>query len=71
MGKFDAVVYENIPVIEVADAILLDQLMADTTLAYAIVKRLGPTAAAIDPAMVQQVIKQLAKVGHLPKVVEA
>jgi hypothetical protein len=69
MRKFDAIVHEHIPVIEVEEPMLLDQLLADNTLAFAIVKRLGPTAAVIDPGMVPQVVKQLAKYGHLPKVV--
>ncbi|MGI6543661.1 MAG: hypothetical protein ACOX44_11475 [Limnochordia bacterium] len=69
MSKYDAVVHENIPLIEVTESVLLDQLLADPILAFAVVKRLGPTAAAIDPVMLEQVMKQLAKYGHLPKVV--
>jgi len=69
MPKYDAVVHEHVPVIEVAEPVLLDQLLTNPTLAFAVVKRLSPTVAVIDPAMVQQVTKQLAKYGHLPKVV--
>lgn len=63
-----AVVHDNLPLIEVADAITLDQLLADTAVADAIVRRLAPTVALIDPAKVDAVIARLKKLGHLPKV---
>ena len=64
-----AVIHDNIPVIEVADAVALDHLLADAAIADAIVRRLSPNMAVVDPAKVEIVIARLRKLGHLPKVV--
>ena len=69
MNRPIAVVHENLPLIEVTDAVALDHLLADATLADAIVTRLAPTVAVIDPAKVETVVARLKKLGHLPKVV--
>ncbi len=70
MGKPTAVVHENLPLIEVADAAVLDGLLADVAVADAIVLRLAPTVAVVDPAKVELLIARLKKLGHLPGVVE-
>ena len=69
MAKSLPVIHENISVIEVADAAALEALLLDPTLALAIVHRLTPTQAVIDPAKVEAVVARLKKLGHLPKVV--
>jgi hypothetical protein len=60
------VIHENIPLLEVADAVTLDQLLADVAVADAIVQRLAPTVAVIDPAKVEALSARLLKLGHLP-----
>ena len=65
-----AIVHENIPVIEVAEAVALDHLLSDATVADAVVQRLGPTMAVVDPAKVELLTARLIKLGHLPKVIE-
>ena len=66
-----AVIHENIPIIEVADAAALDHLLADPAVADAIVERLAPTVAVVDPAKVEVLTERLLKLGHLPRVREA
>lgn len=68
MSKSVAVVHENIPVIEVAEAFTLDLLLADPTVADAIVNRIAPSVAIIDPAKTETLLARLIALGHLPKV---
>lgn len=63
------IIHENIPLLEVSDAAALEGLLADPTLADAIMLRLAPTFAVIDPAKIEAVVARLKKLGHLPKVV--
>ena len=63
------IIHENLPLLEVADAAALEGLLADPTLADAIVQRIAPTLAVIDPAKVEAVLARLKKLGHLPRVV--
>lgn len=63
-----AVVHENIPVIEAAEAFTLDLLLADTVVVDAVVKRIAPTVAIIDPAKMEKLLARLVEIGHLPKV---
>lgn len=64
-----AVIHENIPVIETTDAVTLDHLLMDAAVADAVVERLGPTVAVVDPAKMEQLTARLLKLGHLPKVI--
>jgi len=63
-----ATIHENLPIIEVTDAEVLDHLLADPAVADAIVLRLAPTVAVIDPAKVETLTERLLKLGHLPSV---
>lgn len=60
--------HENLPVLEVTDSITLDHLLADAAIADAVVLRLDPETAVLDPAKVEAVVDRLVKLGHLPKV---
>ena len=64
----NAVLHENIPVLEVTEAETLDLLLAQATVAGAVVERLSPTVVVLDPSRVDAVITYLLKSGHLPKV---
>lgn len=70
MPKGSAIIHDNLPLLTVTDPTALDQLLADAALADALVVRLSPTVAVIDPAKVEAVVARLKKLGHLPKVVE-
>jgi hypothetical protein len=63
------VVHENLPLLETAEAVTLDQFFADATLGDGLVARLAPTVAVVDPAKLEAVLARLKKLGHLPKVV--
>jgi hypothetical protein len=62
------ILHKNLPVIEVADAILLDQLLADPSTARSLLVRLSERAAIVDPQGFDALIDKLIKAGHLPKV---
>ncbi len=49
---------------------VMEQLLADPAVADAVVLRLAPAIAVIDPAKVDILIARLKKLGHLPGVVE-
>jgi len=68
MSDSVALIHENIPTLEVTDAAALDHLLADNTVAAAVVRRLSPTVAVLDPGKVELVVTRLRKLGHLPKV---
>lgn len=62
------ILHENLPTLEVSDAMMLDHLLADPAVAGAIVRRLSPTMVVLDPAKVAPLLTRLRKLGHLPKV---
>ena len=63
--------HDNLPIIETADKLLLDTLIADPLLAHCIVVRLSDTAAAVAPDQFDALLLRLRKIGHTPKVLEA
>jgi len=69
MTSKTAVIHDNIPIIETANAAELDHLLADPAVGGAIVRRLAPTVALIDPAKIELLTARLLKLGHLPRVV--
>lgn len=64
-----AVVHDHLPLLEVADAVTLDHLLLDPAVAQAIVQRIAPTVALVDPLYVETLAARLKALGHLPKVV--
>ena len=69
MTKRTAIMHDNLPLLTVTEAAVLEQLFVDAMLADALVVRLSPTVAVIDPVKVEAVVARLKKLGHLPKVV--
>lgn len=65
-----SVTHVNIPVIEVSDAWMLDALLADTTAAKYIVRRLSETVALVTPGAFEALLARLRKLGHTPKILE-
>jgi hypothetical protein len=57
-------------VIEVAEAWLLDALLADTTAARYIALRLSETVAVVAPGTLDTLLNRLRKLGHTPKVLQ-
>jgi hypothetical protein len=65
-----AIFHENIPVIEVADPLILDDLYADPYSARYLLTRLGPTIAVVAPDELDSLLARLLKLGHTPKILE-
>jgi hypothetical protein len=60
--------HENLAVIEVAEAWLLDTLLADSRTAPMLVRRLSPQVAVVVPGQFDALLARLRKLGHTPKV---
>ena len=64
------ILHRNLPVIEVAERLLLDELMLDRQVAAMVLARLSDRVALIDPSRFNALITRLRKLGHLPKTEE-
>ncbi|MEZ4734490.1 MAG: hypothetical protein R3E79_45955 [Caldilineaceae bacterium] len=61
--------HENLPLIEVNDSLILDDLYVDTRAAECLRLRLSPTVAVVDPDKMDDLLARLRKLDHTPKVV--
>lgn len=64
------IIHDNLPVIEVADARILDDLYADPRTAIYLLTRLSERAAIVAPGQFDTLLNRLLKQGHTPKVIE-
>jgi hypothetical protein len=64
------ILHNNLPLIEVADPLTLDDLYADPRTAQYLLTRLGPTVAVVAPGEMDNLLARLLKLGHTPKVLE-
>jgi hypothetical protein len=62
--------HENVPLIEVADGVVLDGLLADGTTSRWIAARLSERVAVVMPGPQDALIARLRRQGHLPKVLD-
>jgi hypothetical protein len=62
------VLHDNLPIIEVAEAWLLDMLLADPGAARSILVRLADRVAVVEPGQFELFVARLRKLGHTPKV---
>lgn len=62
------ILHRNVPIIEVADKALLDELLLDRSVAAMVLTRLSHRVALIDPGRFLELAARLRKLGHLPKV---
>jgi hypothetical protein len=62
--------HRNLPIIEVADPVLLDELMLDKQVASAVLTRLSDRVAILDPEQIASLTVRLRKLNHLPTVEE-
>ena len=65
------ILHENLPLIEVADHLILDDLYADPLTAKRLLTRLSPTVAVVAPDQMDALLARLLKLGHTPKALEA
>ncbi|MBR8831593.1 MAG: hypothetical protein N5P05_003079 [Chroococcopsis gigantea SAG 12.99] len=68
MKKKQITVHENLPMIEVANPLLLDTLLSDKRTGHLIIKRLDERVAIVSPGQMETLLTKLKKLGHLPKV---
>jgi hypothetical protein len=61
------VLHRNLPILEVAEPRLLDELLLDRQVAGMVLTRLSDRVALIDPSQYGTLIARLRKIGHLPK----
>jgi hypothetical protein len=64
------ILHENLPLLEVADSVLLDMIAADPQARKLILVRLSERAAIVTPGGFDALLARLRKLGHTPKVVE-
>jgi hypothetical protein len=62
--------HESLPLLEVADGVLLDMIAADAQARKLILVRLSERAALVTPGGFDALLARLRKLGHTPKVVE-
>lgn len=62
-----AVLHRNLPILEVAEPRLLDELLLDRAVADIVLTRLSDRVALIDPGRFNALTARLRKIGHLPK----
>ena len=67
---FEPILHANLPLIEVADPILLDSLYADPRAEMYLLTRLSERVAVITPGSLEKLQNYLLKQGHTPKVLE-
>ena len=68
INKKKVTLHENLPIIEVANSLLLDTLLSDKRTAHLILKRLDQQVAIVAPGKFEALLLRLKKLGHLPKV---
>lgn len=62
--------YDDLALIELSDDILLRELQATTSLDRALIHALSPRVIAVDPALVDDLVAELLRLGHTPRVIE-
>jgi hypothetical protein len=62
--------HRNLPIIEVANPLLLDELMLDKQVATAVLTRLSDCVAILDPERITSLTARLRKLNHLPTILE-
>jgi len=70
MKRNNPILHENIIIIEVAEAWLLDIVLADGQAAHTILTRLSERVAVVAPGQFDSLLARLRKLGHLPKILE-
>jgi hypothetical protein len=69
-GEDDApILHAHLTIIEVAEAEILEELLADRRIGWMIATRLSDRAAVVAAGKSGQIIKHLLKAGHTPKII--
>jgi hypothetical protein len=67
MSASPPILHEKLPLIEVRDAHVLAQVLADPIAATHIAARLSDRVAAVRPGRLEALAERLRKLGHLPR----
>ena len=62
------VLHYNLPVIEVAEKSILDELLHDPKVGAMILVRLSDTVAVVEPGKYEPLLTRIRKLGHTPKI---
>ncbi len=65
-----AVAHSNLPVVEVADKLILDILLTDEQARRLVLARLSDRVAVVAPGGMDALLARMLKLGHMPKVVD-
>jgi hypothetical protein len=63
------ILHENLPIVEVAEAYILDMLIEDKVAAPLLLTRLSDQVAVVAPGKLDALLVRLLQLGHTPKVV--
>ena len=63
------ILHENLPIIEVAEAYILDMLIEDKVAAPMLLTRLSDQVAVVAPVKLDTLLARLLQLGYTPKVV--
>ncbi len=62
------ILHENLPILEVAEAYILDMLFQDKVAAPLLLTRLSERVVVVAPTKLNDLLTRLLKLGHTPKV---
>ena len=68
IGLEDTLLHRNLPLLEVAEPRLLDELMLDKQVTGMVLARLSDRVIVVDPTRFTTLVARLRNIGHLPKV---
>lgn len=67
--NYEEILHRNLPILEVSDAAVLQELLLDKQVAAMILLRLSEKVVVVDPARFSALVDRLRKIGQLPKVI--
>jgi hypothetical protein len=62
--------YDDVTIVELADDYVLPELLATSSLSLSIVSTLSPRHIVVETGVVDDLVAELTRLGHIPKVVE-
>jgi hypothetical protein len=68
LGAEMATLHQNVALIECADDIALEELMAATPLPAHVIRQLSPRAVIVDPEYLDAIIQAMVRKGYTPRV---
>jgi hypothetical protein len=63
-----AILHQHVALIECADDVALDELLAATPLAVHVIRKLSPRAVLVDPEYIDAVVQVMLQKGYTPRI---